>query len=345
MLSNWINLSSNNSNNFILSSRVRLARNLKGVNFPHKLDDNSAIDVIDKIENGLTGYRYKFKKIKLNDQGKIANNVLLEKHLISNDLIKFSTKSACFINEDQTISIMVNEEDHLRMQFFNSGYNLKEAFDEAMELDDFIERKLDYAFDEKIGYLTTCPTNLGTGMRTSVMMHLPALSMTDQISKVYKALTQIGMTIRGLYGEGSKIDGNIFQISNQITLGVSEKDILNNLHAIVNELIDKERNVRKSLFDDFGIEIKDKIFRSVGILGNCYSITSKEALEYLSYIRLGIEEGILETDICMNGILIGCQPASLQLNISNKMNSKERDIERAKFLRNSIKNIKIIDKN
>lgn len=343
MLTNWIN-SPNSSNNFILSSRIRLARNLKGINFPHKLDDNAANAVIDKIESGLSGYEYSFKKIKLNDQDQIYNNVLLEKHLISNDLIKFSTKSACFINEDQTISIMANEEDHLRMQFFNSGYNLKEAFDEAMKLDDFIEEKIDYAFNEKIGYLTTCPTNLGTGMRASVMIHLPALSMTDQISKVYKALTQIGMTIRGLYGEGSKIDGNIYQVSNQITLGVSEKDILNNLHAIVNELIDKECNVRKSLFDDFGIEIKDKIFRSVGILGNCYSITSKEALEYLSYIRFGIEEGILSAGVCMNKILIGCQPASLQYDVNNKMNSKEGDIERAKFLRNSIKNIQIIGK-
>lgn len=345
MLSNWIKSSIYNSNNYILSSRIRLARNLKGINFPHKLDESNAIEVIDKISESLVGYDQEFEKIMLGTQSDIENNILLEKHLISKDLIKASSKGACFINKDQTISIMVNEEDHLRMQFFNSGYDLTEAFNEAMKLDDYIENKIDYAFSEKIGYLTTCPTNLGTGMRASVMMHLPALSMTDQISKAYKALTQVGMTIRGLYGEGSKTEGNIYQISNQITLGISEQDILNNLYAIVQELIDKESNVRKSLFKDFEIEIKDKIFRSIGILSNCYSITSKEALEYLSYIRFGVEQGILRGDICINELLIGCQPASLQKRINNKMDVRIRDFERAKFLRGAIKDIEIVDKN
>lgn len=343
MLNNWIKSPGCDLNNYILSSRIRLARNLSGDNFPHKLSKSDARDIINKVEESLIGYKDNFTKIVLEDRGSIENNILLERHLISKDLIKFSDKSACFINEDQTISVMVNEEDHLRMQFFNLGYNLTDTFNEAMELDDFIESKLDYAFDEKLGYLTTCPTNLGTGMRASVMIHLPALSMTDQISKVYKALTQVGMTIRGLYGEGSKTEGNIYQISNQITLGVSEQDILNNLYAIVKELIDREGNVRKSLFKDFEIEMKDKIFRSIGILSNCYSITSKEALEYLSYIRFGIEEGIIKNNIPINSILIECQPASLQKGANTKLTTKERDVKRAQFLRESMKEIEVID--
>lgn len=343
MLNNWIKSPGCDLNNFILSSRIRLARNLSGTNFPHKLSKDDASEIIDKVGESLVGYKEKFNKIVLEDRGNIDNNILLERHLISKDLINSLDKSACFINDHQTISIMVNEEDHLRMQFFNLGYNLTDTFNEAMELDDFIEGKLDYAFDEKIGYLTTCPTNLGTGMRASVMIHLPALSMTDQISRVYKALTQVGMTIRGLYGEGSKTEGNIYQISNQITLGVSEHDILNNLYAIVKELIDRECNVRKSLFKDFEIEMKDKIFRSIGILSNCYSITSKEALEYLSYIRFGIEEGIIKNNIPLNSILIECQPASLQKVANARLAIKERDFKRAQFLRESMKEIEIID--
>ncbi len=342
MLNNWIKALTCDQENFILSSRIRLARNLGGVNFPHKLSNSDALSIIDKVEESLNGYEEEFSKVVLKDRDEIDNNILLERHLISKDLINSQEKSACFINKDQTVSIMVNEEDHLRMQFFNLGYNLTDTFNEAMKLDDYIENSLDYAFSEKIGYLTTCPTNLGTGLRASVMIHLPALSMTDQISKAYKALTQVGMTIRGLYGEGSKTEGNIYQISNQITLGVSEQDILNNLYGIVKELIDREENVRRALFKDFEIEMKDKIFRSIGILKNCYVITSKEALEHLSHIRFGIEEGIIKNNIPINFILIDCQPASLQKNSNSKLSVKERDFKRAEFLREAMKSIEII---
>ena len=345
MLKNWIYSQNDGLNKFVLSSRIRLARNLKGEVFPHKLDSEKAFNIADKVEKSLDGYSESFKRVDLNSKSNLDNSIYLEKHLISKDLIKASSKSSFFVNDSETISIMINEEDHLRMQFFNSGYNLLDTFNEAMNLDDFIESKIDYAFDEKIGYLTTCPTNLGTGMRASIMIHLPALTMTDHISKVYKALTQVGMTIRGLYGEGSKSEGCIYQVSNQVTLGVSEQDILNNLYAIVKELTEIEINMRKTLFKDYEIEVKDKIFRSIGILSNSYSITSKESLELLSHVRFGIEEGMVKGDICINKILIGCQPASLQNSVENlSLSSKQRDFERAKFLRNSFKNIEVIDK-
>lgn len=344
MLKNWIDSPGDDLNKLVLSSRIRLARNLKGESFPHKLDNDRALLISDKIEKSLEGYGDEFERIQLNSKSNLDKNLYLEKHLISKDLIKASSKSSFFVNKNRTISIMVNEEDHLRMQFFNSGYNLVDTFSEAMKLDDFIENKLDYCFDEKMGYITTCPTNLGTGMRASIMIHLPALTMTDHISKVYKALTQVGMTIRGLYGEGSKSEGCIYQVSNQVTLGVSEQDILNNLYAIVKELTDREINTRKTLFRDYEVEIKDKVFRSVGILSNSYSITSKESLELLSHVRFGIEEGIIKGNICINQVLIGCQPASLQkkLDVSN-LTSKQRDFERAKFLRESFKEVEVID--
>ena len=349
MLKNWIYSQNDGLNKFVLSSRIRLARNLKGEKFPHKLDDKSAVGIVEKIEDSLKDSEKIFKRIDLNSKSTLDKNIYLEKHLISKDLIRSSGKSSFLVNEDETISIMINEEDHLRMQFFNSGYNLIDTFNEAMKLDDFIERKVDYAFDEKIGYLTTCPTNLGTGMRASIMIHLPALTMTDNIAKVYKALTQVGMTIRGLYGEGSKSEGAIYQVSNQVTLGVSEQDILNNLYAIVKELTDKEINVRKNLFKDYEFEMKDKIYRSVGVLSSCYSISSKESLELLSYVRFGVEEGFIETSIPINKILIESQPASLQNSIQTPIHkssstTKNRDFERAKFLREYFKGVEIIDK-
>lgn len=343
MLKNWIYSQKNGSNKLVLSSRIRLARNLKGEAFPHKLDKSTSLIISDRIEEVIKDYNEVFTRIDLSSSSNLDKSSYLEKHLISKELVRSSNKSSFFINEKETISVMINEEDHLRMQFFNSGYNLIDTFNEAMKLDDFIESKIDYAFDEKIGYLTTCPTNLGTGMRASIMIHLPALTMTDNISKVYKALTQVGMTIRGLYGEGSKSEGSIYQVSNQVTLGVSEQDILNNLYAIVKELTDKEINTRKSLFKDYEVEMKDKIFRSIGILSNCYSISTKEALELLSHVRLGIEEGMLGGDININEVLIGSQPASLQKNIKDEiLNSNKRDFERAKYLRGFFKNVKIM---
>lgn len=346
MLKNWIYSQNESLNKFVLSSRIRFARNFKGENFPHKLNNDKAFEIVSKVQESLKDYSDTFLRVDLNKENASKKSVYLEKYLISKDLIKSSFRSSFFVNDNETISIMVNEEDHLRMQFFNSGYNLSDTFNEAVKLDDYIEKSIDYAFNEKIGYLTTCPTNLGTGMRASIMIHLPALTMTDHIGKVYKALTQVGMTIRGIYGEGSKAEGCIYQVSNQVTLGVSEQDILNNLYSVVKELTDREVNTRKSLFKDYAIDVKDKIYRSVGILSSAYSINSKEALELLSNVRFGIEEGMIKSNMSINEILIKCQPAYLQEKSRNKnLSIKERDFERSKFLRECFKEIEIIDSN
>lgn len=344
MLKNWIHDKNSGLNKFVLSSRIRLARNLKGEVFPQKLDKQKAMEISDKIQKALEGYEEKFERIDLSSKSGLDKSIFLEEHLISKEILKASYRSSFFLNENRTISVMVNEEDHLRMQFFNSGYDLVDTFGYAMKLDDFIEEKIDYCFDERMGYLTTCPTNLGTGMRASIMMHLPALTMTDHINKVYKALTQVGMTIRGLYGEGSKAEGCIYQVSNQVTLGISEQDILNNLYAIVKELTDREVNARKNLFKDYEIEVKDKIYRSIGTLSSSYSMSAKESLELLSHVRMGFEEGMIKSELNLNEILIGCQPASLQKSLSvDNLNSKQKDCERAKFLRGCFKNIDIVD--
>lgn len=343
MLKNWIKSDNDTSNKLVLSSRIRLARNIDKKLFSNKLTDDEAEEITNEVERCLENSDVKFKKINLKNISNVDKNCYLEKHLISKDLIKLESKSAFFLNEDETISIMTNEEDHLRLQFFNAGYNLIDTYNEATKLDNLLEKYIDYSFSEKFGYITACPTNLGTAMRSSVMIHLPALTFTDYINKVYKALTQVGMTIRGLYGEGSKSEGNIYQISNQVTLGISEQDILNNLYAIVKELTDREFIARETLSNDYGFNIKDKVSRSIGILSRAYVISSKEALELLSNVRLGVEEGIVDMNYMdLNKVLIECQPATLQSKFDGKeLAIKDRDVERAKLIRKYFNDVEI----
>lgn len=189
--------------------------------------------------------------------------------MISKELIKNKEGSAFILGENDTVSIMINEEDHIRLQCISAGLNLRESYALASRIDDLIEESVEYAFDEKIGYITACPTNLGTGLRCSAMIHLPALTMNNEMNGILKALTQVGMTIRGLYGEGSKALGNIYQISNQITLGLSEEDIISNLEAVVNEIIGQEIATRNRLYSTYRYELEDKIYRSLGILSLC----------------------------------------------------------------------------
>ncbi|MEW8957206.1 protein arginine kinase [Clostridium sp.] len=336
-MENWIN-TKNNSNSIVLSSRVRIARNLEGVPFPHKLNKDEGMKVIDTINKAFYGFEYhkeKFNTIELWNLSNIEKERFLERHLISNHLINFQDKSAFIISDDETVSIMINEEDHIRLQCITSGLNIKEAYEKANELDNMLEGKLEYAFDEKLGYITACPTNLGTGLRASVMIHLPALTLNNEINGALKALTQVGMTIRGLYGEGSKGDGNIYQISNQITLGVSEEEIVRNLEGVVSQLVSQELRARAMVEKQYKYELEDKIYRSLGILKNSRILPSKEALDLLSNVRLGLEMGIID-DIdegFINNMLIDIGPASLQFIANKELNPKERDIERAKLVR------------
>ena len=230
---------------------------------------------------------------------------------------------------------MINEEDHLRIQLYLPGYQLAEGLKQASELDDWIEERIDYAFDEKLGYLTSCPTNVGTGMRASVMMHLPALVITKQMSRMVPAINQFGLVVRGIYGEGSESLGNIFQISNQITLGKSEKDIVFDLASVVKQLIEQERLARSYITEQLGVSLEDRIFRSYGILKNARIIESKEAAKCISNVRLGIDLGIIEniSKNILNELMILTQPGFLQYYANKRLTPRERDVFRASLIR------------
>ena len=336
-MENWQRYSSN-PEELVLSNRIRIARNIKNKSFPHKLSPTEARSLVKEVENSFFTASYinnSYHTIRLWECDDLQATRYLEKHLISSELINNSQGAAFILGDNETVSLMINEEDHIRLQCMNGGFNLRESFDMANKLDNLIEENIQYAFDEKIGYITTCPTNLGTGLRASVMIHLPALTMNNEMSEILKALTQVGMTIRGLYGESSKAQGNIYQISNQITLGVSEEEIISNLEAVVDQIITQERNTRERLYSTYRYELEDKIFRSLGVLRSAVMINSNECLDLLSNVRMGVEMGIIrDVDKCvLNDLLITAQPASLQMRYNAKFNEKESNINRARLLR------------
>jgi protein arginine kinase len=337
---NWIN-SKNKENQIVLSSRIRLARNLKDIEFPNKLSTEKGIELVSQIENAFyvsSHIKDNFKTINLWENDWLYNRAFLEKHLISSKLLVNGKKAAFILDNDETTSIMINEEDHLRLQCITAGLNLEDAYSEADRYDNLLEENIDFAFDEKLGYLTACPTNLGTGLRASVMIHLPALSSTNEMNEVLNALTQVGMTIRGLYGEGSKAEGCLYQISNQITLGLTEMDILNNLNAVVDQVIRREQLSREQMLKNHRYELEDKIFRSLGILKSAVILNSKEGLNLLSNVRLGAEMGIInDIEVSkINELSVEMEPASLQIKNNKKLSEKERDISRANLVREKL---------
>ncbi|MGM9972849.1 MAG: protein arginine kinase [Clostridiaceae bacterium] len=328
----------------IISSRIRIARNLKNISFPHKLNKENAEEIIKKFEsafyvNDYMKQEYSTHRLWEQDENKLLS--FQEKHLISPNLIRSREKSAFIINREETVSIMLNEEDHMRLQCINSGFNLREAYTTADKIDTLLEDSLDYAFHEELGYLTSCPTNIGTGLRASVMIHLPALTINKEITQVLKALAQVGMTIRGLYGEGSGAEGNIYQISNQITLGLSEEEIIENLEAAIGQILQQENRARGYLLNNYKYDMEDKIFRSLAILESARVLKSKESLELLSNVRLGLELGLINgiDNSIINGLLVNSQPATLQFNIGRNLTDRERDVERAKFFRETLSNL------
>jgi protein arginine kinase len=340
-MENWIKANDNNEN-CVISSRIRLARNIKGIPFPYKLDEETSKKVISMVEDAFYVSDYiksKYKTIRSWDIDSITGQSFLERHLVSNKFLSNNKKSAFIVDDDETVSIMINEEDHIRLQCITSGLNFKEAYKEANSLDNLLEENLDVAFDEKFGYLTACPTNIGTGLRASVMLHLPALTINNEINGVLNAVSQVGMTIRGLYGEGSRALGDLYQISNQVSLGVTEEDILSNLTVVVNQIINQENLSREQLMKKYKYEIEDKVFRSLGILRSAVLLNSKECMGNLSNVRFGVEMGIIK-DVHMgmlNSLLIDTQPASLQKIMNEQLSDKQRDLKRAELVRQKLK--------
>ncbi|MDP4553341.1 protein arginine kinase [Alkalihalobacillus macyae] len=323
----------------VMSSRVRFARNLKNYVFPILSDREQNLEVIKEVRSEFNdvpdAHIGELELLEMEDLKPIEKRVLVEKHLISRNLIEQSKNGAVLLSENETVSIMVNEEDHFRIQCLVAGFELKKAFNLANSLDDWIESKVDYAFDERRGYLTSCPTNVGTGMRASVMLHLPALVLTQQLNHIIPAINQLGLVVRGSYGEGSEALGNIFQISNQITLGKTETDIIEDLQGVVMQVIEKERAARRALLDNSRIELEDRVYRSLGILENSRIIQSKEAAKCLSDVRLGIDLGLVKglSKSILTELLILTQPGFLQQFAGASLTPTERDIKRATLIR------------
>ncbi|NHN35108.1 protein arginine kinase [Paenibacillus agricola] len=340
-LSDWMKGDSPDSD-IVISSRVRIARNLQSYPFPMLSTSQQSNEVLDTMSGILDNEELStishFTIVNLEDLNELEKRVLVEKHLISPALANESRNGAVILSDNESISIMVNEEDHLRIQCLCSGFQIKEAWDMASQLDDVFEEYLEYAFDEKRGYLTSCPTNVGTGIRASVMIHLPALVLTQQINRILSAITQVGLAVRGLYGEGSEALGNLFQISNQITLGQSEQEIIDNLCGVVRQLIEHERVAREKLQIDTKAKLLDKVSRSFGIMSYAAIMDSKEAAQRLSDVRLGIDLGIIKNVSmqAMNELMVMTQPGFLQQHAGEKLNAEERDIRRAQLIREKL---------
>jgi protein arginine kinase len=324
----------------VISSRVRLARNLNKIAFPHLLNAADGERVLEQIRNAwqqsLGPVLAAMDMIAVEQLSALDMQILTEKHLSSPlHADASSLYRAILVNNDGSLSAMVNEEDHLRMQCLLPGLQLRECYARVQELDDEFEQKLEYAFDETRGYLTACPTNVGTGMRASVMVHLPAIQMSGQRNQILRNIGQLGLAVRGLYGEGSQPVGNFFQISNQITLGQKEEDICNYLQTITEQIVEQECLLRDRLQTEMKYQLEDKIGRAYGILSNARVIASDEALTLFSDVRLGVDIGILTgiSLLSLNELMVAVRPAHLQKLGGREMDPIERDIKRAEVIK------------
>lgn len=334
---NWY-LQSGKDSDVVTSTRIRIARNIKNCKFDIIASKQEKENILNKIEEIAPKIGYGLKFIRLKDIDDLTKLSLIEKHLISPDFaVDKQEEGAILINNDENICIMINEEDHIRLQVFASGLELDNLLNLAEEIEGTIGKILNYAYNDKYGYLTECPTNVGTGMRASVMVHLPALTATGNINKVLEVVNDFGMNIRGLYGEGSDTQGNVYQISNKQSLGISEKEIVNNLKLITNKIIEQERTARKYLAKR-SIELEDRLYRAYGILTNCRKISSDEAKKLLSDVKLGTDLGIIKemNDLKVNKLDLYTKPANLQLYLGQTLNENERDIERAEVIKKII---------
>ena len=330
---NWYLQSSDNSD-VAVSTRIRFARNLNSFRF--NLNKKEEIEQLEKvIKDNLYKIGYGLKFLKLKDMDDITKMSLVEKHLLSpNFVLKRNDLGSILINDEENICIMIGEDDHLRIQVFNCGLDLENALNLAIEVDEKIGETLGYAVNKKYGYLTSCPSDLGTGLKASVMVHLPALSKTKNTRRVLDAINNFGVNIRGIYGETTEGLGDMYQLSNQQTLGISETEIIKNLNVIVEKIIEQERQARKLLAKD-ELELEDMIYRSYGILTNCRKISSEEVRDLLSNIKLGTDLGILQelTDLKVQKLYLYTKPANLQKYLGSQYEAIERDIKRAEVIR------------
>lgn len=332
---NWY-LQNGKDSDVVISSRIRLARNLADFPFKEKAKTKDLEQVLKTIKEITPSIGYGIKYIELKNIDDVTKISLIEKHLISPEFAS-NENGAILINEEENICIMINEEDHIRIQVFASGQELENLLNLAIELDEKIDGLVKYAVNKKYGYLTSCPTNVGTGLRASVMVHLPALTLTGNISKVLNVINNFGMNIRGIYGEGTQSQGNIYQISNNQSLGLTEKEIIKNIKTITEKVIEQERLARKYLAKR-QIDLEDKVYRSYGILTNAKKVSSEECRKLLSDIKLGTDLGIIRelNDAKVSKLELYTKPGNLQKYLGKELDAYERDIQRAKVIKQII---------
>lgn len=338
--SEWLKGTGPNAD-IVISSRIRLARNLDKIPFPHWANKKQGEEILETIKTALQrgGYLNNVLLLEIKDLDNIDKQFLIERHLMSYEHAKTANHKAVVIDEQGILAIMINEEDHLRMQVMQSGFNLCEAWNIINRIDDTLAKELSFAFSMDWGYLTACPTNTGTGMRGSVMLHLPALVMTRQINRVLAAIAKLQFTTRGFYGEGTEASGNFFQISNQVCLGHNEEEMISNINGLIRQIIEQEEQARQVLLTQNLAMVEDRIWRGFGTLRSAHIISSQETIELLSLVRLGSDLKIIK-DMdrrVINELFILTQPAHLQKLEGKRLSSQERDLKRAELIRNKLK--------
>lgn len=336
-MANWY-LETGNNSEVVISSRIRLTRNIKEIPFINKMKKEDFKKVLNITENAINSIGYGLRFMLLKNMDDLTKFSLVEKHLITPEFALNKNGYGAFaINEEENISIMINEEDHIRIQVFSAGENLNELLNLAMEIDKKLEEHINYAYNDKFGFLSNCPTDAGTGLKASTMVHLVGLSKTGNIRKILDVVSGFDMNVRGIYGEGTISQGDMFQISSKQTLGISEEETIKKLGIITEKVIEQEKLARDILTKN-SIELEDRVYRLFGLLSNCRKISYEECVKILSEIRLGVELGIIKelTDAKVNKIELYTKPNSLQKYLGKELESYERDIERAKIIKNII---------
>jgi protein arginine kinase len=325
------------SSDLVVSTRVRLARNLAHVPFTHRAREEQLQGVVASVSAAAAGTRTLGDAflLRMNEVSALDRQILVERHLVSHELGDGARPRGILIGTEERLSLMINEEDHLRLQAMASGFQLAEAWGVADKADDELSQALDFAFSEEIGFLTSCPTNTGTGLRASVLIHLPALVLLKEIDRVLKSVMQVGLNVRGLYGEHSDVMGNLFQVSNQTTLGQSERDSIESLDRVTRQIMETETKARERLMRDARIQIEDKVWRAYGLLRYCRSVSAQEVINLCSAVRLGVSMGL--AGLCplrvVNELLVLTQPAHLQRHFGGELTPPERNVYRAQLVR------------
>ncbi len=323
----------------VISTRIRLARNLSHTPFPSNMTNEQKEDVITNVFSAFPkGENSAFACIRMGDVSAREALSMVERHLISPDFANGAGESgkALLLSPDESVSIMINEEDHVRIQVMRAGFDFDSIYQEANCWDDFLDTRLQFAFDDRLGYLTQCPTNLGTGMRASVMLHLPALQERGIIQQLANTVSKLGLTIRGMYGEGSRSEGALYQLSNQVTLGITEQEAIENLKSIATQIIKEERQYREQMKSLPTFE--DRVFRALGILQNARLLSGKEFMSLISQVRMGVSLGMISScDLDrINSLIIEAQAANLMCRAEQDLDAAARDAHRAAFVRESI---------